>query len=161
MIDAGQTPNRRVGFISDTHGLLRQQVLTVFAGCELILHAGDIGEISVLDRLSEIAPVCAVRGNVDRDGATRSIPLTEVVAFAGHTFYMLHNLDDLDLDPAAAGFSAVVYGHSHQPTISKCDGVLYFNPGSAGPKRFSLPISVGIIEIGEAGLEPSLVPISA
>lgn len=154
-------PNRRVGVISDTHGLLRRQVLDELDGCELIFHAGDIGEISVLDRLSEIAPVCAVRGNVDRDGATRSIPLTEVVAFAGHTFYMLHNLDDLDLDPAAAGFSAVVYGHSHQPTISKCDGVLYFNPGSAGPKRFSLPISVGIIEIGEAGLEPSLVPISA
>ena len=153
-------PNRRVGVISDTHGLLRRQALNVLDGCELILHAGDIGEISVLDRLSEIAPVCAVRGNVDRDGATGSIPLTEVVAFAGHTFYMLHNLDDLDLDPAAAGFSAVVFGHSHQPTISRRDEVLYFNPGSAGPKRFSLPICVGIIEIGEDGLEPSLVQIT-
>ena len=153
--------NRRVGVISDTHGLLRRQALNVFDGCELILHAGDIGEISVLDRLSEIAPVCAVRGNVDRGGATASIPLTEVIEFAGHAFYLLHNLDYLDLEPTAAGFSAVVFGHSHQPTISRRDGVLYFNPGSAGPKRFSLPICVGIIEIGKTGLEPSLVPLPA
>ncbi len=151
----------RLGVISDTHGLIRPQALNLLKGCELILHGGDIGTPQVLAALRGCAPVCAVRGNIDREGGTAAMPATEAVEFAGHWFYLLHNLDDLDLDPKSAGFSAVVYGHSHQPAISRRDGVLYFNPGSAGPKRFSLPVCLGVIEIGQGGLDARIVPITA
>ncbi len=149
----------RIGVISDTHGLIRQQALDLLAGCELILHAGDVGKLSVLDKLREIAPVIAVRGNVDLDGGTEALPSTEAVEFAGHWLYLLHNLNQLDLDPKAAGFSGVISGHSHQPAISMRDGILFFNPGSAGPKRFSLPICLGTIDITEMGLEAGIVDI--
>jgi putative phosphoesterase len=138
---------KRIGVISDTHGLLRPQALALLHGCELILHGGDVGKPEVLERLREIAPVAAVRGNVDRGGGTETLPATAAVEFAGHWFYLLHNLAELDLDPQAAGFSAVVYGHSHQPAIARRGGVLYFNPGSAGPRRFSLPVCLGLVEI--------------
>jgi putative phosphoesterase len=142
---------RRIGVISDTHGLLRPEVLSLLAGVELILHGGDVGKPQVLEGLREIAPVVAVRGNVDRDGATAKLPATEAVEFAGHWFYLLHNLDELDIDPPAAGLGAVIYGHSHQPAIHRRDGVLYVNPGSAGPRRFSLPICLGLIDVCEDG----------
>jgi len=144
-------PARRIGVISDTHGLLRPQALDLLQGCGLILHGGDVGKPEVLERLREIAPVVAVRGNVDRDGATAKLPVTEAVEFAGHWFYLLHNLAELDLDLKAAGFSAVVCGHSHQPNIAWRDGVLYFNPGSAGPRRFSLPVCLGLVEVDRGG----------
>jgi len=148
-----------IGVISDTHGLLRPQVPALFEGVGLILHGGDIGKLEVLERLGEIAPMAAVRGNVDRSGGTERYPATEAVEFAGHWFYLLHNRDELDLDPAAAGFSAVVFGHSHRPCVEWRDGVLYFNPGSAGPSRFSLPISLGFIDLGADGLEARIVEL--
>jgi len=155
------SPARRIGIIADTHGLLRPQALALLEGCGLILHGGDVGKPEVLEKLADIAPVVAVRGNVDRGGATASLPATEAVEFAGHWFYVLHNLAELDLDLKTAGFSAVVYGHSHQPSIAHRDGVLYFNPGSAGPRRFSLPICLGLVEVGGGGeLAARIVDIS-
>lgn len=137
-----------VGVISDTHGLLRPEALDALAGSDLILHAGDIGPIGILDRLRQIAPVVAVRGNVDRSLSCRSLPEREVITCGGVDLYLLHNLAGLDLDPVAADFRAVIYGHSHQPAQQMRVGVLYFNPGSAGPRRFSLPISIGRLSIG-------------
>jgi uncharacterized protein len=150
---------QRIGVISDTHGLLRPEAVSLLAGVDLILHAGDIGKLQVLDGLKKIAPVTAVRGNVDRDGGTQRLPANEAVEILGHWFYLLHNLDELDFDPATAGFSAVIFGHSHQPSISRRDGVLYFNPGSAGPRRFSLPIALGFIDVSADDLEARFVEL--
>lgn len=136
-----------VGVISDTHGLLRPEAVAALAGVERIIHAGDIGERAVLDALGRLAPVSAVRGNNDRGGWARDIPETEVVEIAGVALYVLHDLHELDLDPRAAGFAAVIAGHSHQPRQEERDGVLYFNPGSAGPRRFRLPVSLGRLTI--------------
>lgn len=144
--------HRTIGVISDTHGLLRAEAIAALQGVELILHSGDMGSLSVLDQLAAIAPAVAVRGNVDRSGGTEALPATEAVEFAGHWFYLLHNLDELDLDPQAAGFSAVIHGHSHQPKLHYKDKVLYFNPGSAGPCRFKLPICLGILQVEEGGI---------
>lgn len=137
----------RIGVISDTHGLLRPVAIDALAGVEHILHAGDVGGVEILERLQSIAPVTAIRGNVDGFGPCSELPETEVVELGGLFFYMLHDLHALDLDPVAAGFAAVISGHSHQPKIEERKGVLYFNPGSAGPKRFSLPVSLGFLEI--------------
>lgn len=139
-----------VGVISDTHGLLRQEAIEALRGSDHILHAGDVGDPEILDRLRRLAPVTAVRGNVDTEAWARKLPMSEVVELGRLCIYMLHNLDELDLRPEAAGFRVVVYGHSHRPKIEEKNGVLYFNPGSAGPRRFKLPISVGrlIIEDG-------------
>jgi putative phosphoesterase len=131
-----------VGVISDTHGLLRGEAIHALRGAEQIIHAGDIGGLEILEKLGEIAPVTAVRGNVDGDWAS-SIPLSEVVEVEGVSIYVLHILQRLDLKPEAAGFGVVVYGHSHEPRQEVKNGVLYFNPGSAGPRRFKLPVSVG------------------
>jgi uncharacterized protein len=136
-----------VGVISDTHGLLRPEAVAALTGVERIIHAGDIGERAVLDALGRLAPVSAVRGNNDRGGWTRHIPETEVVEVGGVALYVLHDLHELDLDPRAAGFAAVITGHSHQPRQEERDGVLYFNPGSAGPRRFRLPVSLGRLTI--------------
>ena len=149
----------RIGVISDTHGLLRPQALALLDGCGLILHGGDVGKLEVLAQLQEIAPLVAVRGNVDQDGGTAKLPPTEAVEFAGRWFYLLHNLAELDLCPRAAGFSAVVHGHSHQPSIAWRDDVLYFNPGSAGPRRFSLPVCLGFVEIEKGELAARIVAI--
>ncbi|MFM8330237.1 MAG: metallophosphoesterase family protein [Candidatus Methylumidiphilus sp.] len=149
---------QRIGVISDTHGLMRPEALAHLQGSALILHGGDVGKMDVLERLREIAPVVAVRGNVDC-GDTGKLPATEAVEFAGHWFYILHDLAELDLDPQAAGFSAVVYGHSHEPSATRHNGVLYFNPGSAGPKRFRLPICLGQIETGDAGLDTRIISL--
>ena len=149
-----------IGVVSDTHGLLRREVLEVLAGAELIVHAGDVGDQSVLQELQLVAPVLAVRGNVDGGPGTGSLPLTRVVEAGRSTIYVLHRLSDLDLDPAAAGFAAVIYGHSHKSSVFWRDGVLYLNPGSAGPRRFNLPVSVATLEVGEGKLEPRVVELN-
>lgn len=132
-----------LGVISDTHGLLRPEAVAALRGSTCILHAGDVGSAEVLEGLRAIAPVTVVRGNVDRDAWARGIPQSEVVEIEGVSIYMLHILDELDLKPEAAGFGAVVYGHTHKPSSEVKDGVLYFNPGSAGPRRFKLSATVG------------------
>jgi putative phosphoesterase len=133
----------RIGVISDTHGLLRPEAIEALRGSDHIIHAGDVGDPAILDELAEIAPVTAVRGNVDTGVWSRKLPLTDVLEIAGASIYVLHILDELDLKPAAAGFAAVIYGHSHKPHSEMKGGVLYFNPGSAGPRRFNLPVTVG------------------
>ncbi len=148
-----------IGVISDTHGLLRPAAIEALRGVEHILHAGDVGDPSILDSLRNVAPVTAIRGNIDVGGPCSHLPATEVVTLHGHTFYMLHDRHALDLDPAAAGFSAVISGHSHKPLLEWRQGVLYMNPGSAGPRRFSLPVSIGLVAIGADGLQPRLVTL--
>jgi hypothetical protein len=132
-----------IGVISDTHGLLRPEALSALQGSDRIIHAGDVGDPAILDRLAEIAPVTAVRGNVDRESWARNIPETNILELNGASIYILHILESLDLKPVSAGIRAVIYGHSHVPKQEMKDGVLYFNPGSAGPRRFQLPITVG------------------
>lgn len=139
--------SRRLGVISDTHGLIRPEALALLAGCELIVHAGDVGKPEVLAELRKIAPVVAVRGNNDRGDWAKSLAETEVLEFAGLYLYVLHDLHELDLDPAAAGFRVVISGHSHRPEITYRGGVLYLNPGSAGPRRFKLPVSLALLEV--------------
>jgi uncharacterized protein len=141
----------KIGVVSDTHGLLRPEVLPLLSGSEHILHLGDMGDPEILGVLARIAPVTAIRGNVDTHGPCAQLPATEVASFAGHDFYMLHDVHQLDLDPVAAGFSAVLYGHSHKPEIRRHKGVLYLNPGSCGPRRFQLPISCARITIHSEG----------
>ena len=132
-----------VGVISDTHGLLRPEALAALQGSDYIIHAGDIDDPAILKKLAEIAPVTAVRGNVDRGAWAKKIPETNVLEIDGLDIYVLHDLNQLDLRPEAAGFAAVISGHSHVPKQEMKNGVLYFNPGSAGPRRFKLPVSVG------------------
>jgi len=131
----------RIGVVSDTHGLLRPELLPLLQGCDHILHCGDVGDISILTALESIAPVTAIRGNIDTRGPSAELPAIEVVTIRTKDVYMLHDLHTLDLDPAAAGFAAVLSGHSHQPSIRHEKGVLYLNPGSCGPRRFRLPIT--------------------
>jgi len=131
----------RIGILSDTHGLLRPEVLTLLAGSGHILHLGDVGDPEILGKLAKLAPVTAIRGNIDTQGPCAMLPETEVVTLASLDFYLLHNIQALDLDPAAAGFAAVLYGHSHKPEIRRHKGVLYLNPGSCGHRRFQLPIN--------------------
>ena len=152
-------PSPRIGIISDTHGLLRPEAVEALRGVEHILHAGDVGVLSILDSLRELAPVTAISGNIDVGGPCSHLPATEVITLRGQTFYMLHDRQALDLDPAAAGFAAVISGHSHRPLIEWRKGVLYMNPGSAGPRRFSLPVSIGLLTIGADGLQPRLVTL--
>jgi len=140
-----------IGVISDTHGLLRPEVLTLIEGSNHILHLGDVGDPEILGTLAKIAPVTAVRGNVDTHGPCALLPETEVVTLAGCGFYLLHDVSRLDLDPSKAGFAAVLYGHSHNPEIRHRKSVLYMNPGSCGPRRFQLPITSGRIVIDENG----------
>lgn len=139
-----------IGVISDTHGLLRPEVKPALTGVEHILHLGDIGDFAILKSLEKVAPVTAIRGNVDRTGKCSKLPETEVVLFEGHYLYMLHDVQTIHLDPAAAKFSVVLFGHSHKPEIRRHKGVLYFNPGSCGPRRFSLPVTIGKLTLEEA-----------
>ena len=145
----------KIGVISDTHGLLRPEAVNALRGSNRIIHAGDVGDPAILEELSRLAPVTAIRGNVDREKWARRLPPTDVLEAAGLAIYVLHNLEDLDLRPESAGFAAVVYGHSHVPKQQTRNGVLYFNPGSAGPRRFRLPVSVGrlIVEGGKLRAE--------
>ena len=147
------------GIISDTHGLLRPEALRALRGSDRILHAGDVGAPEILEALAQIAPVTAIRGNVDTEPWARTLPATEVVNAGGVSIFMLHNLAQLDLKPAAAGFHVVIYGHTHHPKMEEKNGVLYFNPGSAGPRRFNLPVSVGKLVIEEGKVRAKLVSL--
>jgi putative phosphoesterase len=139
----------RIGVISDTHGLLRPEAQRALLGVQLIIHAGDVGAPEILTHLELIAPMFAVRGNVDTQPWAKKLPLTTVVETSGFSFYVLHNLKDLDLNPQAAGFDAVISGHTHQAEHRLDAGVLYLNPGSAGPRRFHLPITLALLEIDQ------------
>ena len=151
----------KIGVISDTHGLLRPEVAPALAGVERILHLGDVGKISILRELEKIAPVTAIRGNVDSEGPCRDLPETEVVVIEDSYLYMLHDLNTLHLDPAAGKFAAVLSGHTHVPKFFKKRGVLYFNPGSCGPRRFQLPVTVGMLTFGEdAELLAEIIPLT-
>lgn len=136
-----------LGLISDTHGLLREEAVRALRGSDLILHGGDVGGSGILETLRTVAPVVAVRGNVDTDPWGQTLPLTEIIELGETTVYMLHILQDLDINPAAAGFQIVVSGHSHKPGQTEKDGVIYINPGSAGPRRFQLPVTVARLDL--------------
>lgn len=149
----------RIGVISDTHGLLRAEAVRALAGADLIVHAGDVGGPEVLEALRAVAPVVAVRGNNDRGAWAAALAETEVVEHLGRSLYVLHDVKQLDLDPRAAGFDAVIAGHSHQPRIERRDGVLYLNPGSAGPRRFRLPVALAWLDVDPAGLAAEIVQL--
>lgn len=148
-----------IGVISDTHGLLRAEAIEHLRDSDHIIHAGDIGSSEIIPRLQQIAPVTAIRGNIDIEPWTRQFPETEVVELAGKLIYIIHDVNSLDLKPQAAGFTAVISGHSHQPKHDTRDGVLYFNPGSAGPRRFKLPVTLGRLEIGMRHLHAEIIQI--
>jgi uncharacterized protein len=148
-----------IGVISDTHGLLRPEAVATLRGSEHIIHAGDIGAPEILDQLAAIAPVTAVRGNIDKGAWARKMPETAVAKFGGISIYVLHDLAQLDLKPEAAGFRVVIYGHSHIAKQEARNGVLYFNPGSAGPRRFKLPVSVGRLRVEDGKVRFELVTI--
>jgi putative phosphoesterase len=151
----------KIGVVSDTHGLLRPEVAPALAGVERILHLGDVGKPSVLNALGKIAPVTAVRGNVDREGPCGKLPETEVLLIEGRYVYMLHDLNTLHLDPAAGKFAAVLFGHTHVPNFYRRKGVLYFNPGSCGPRRFGLPVTVGLLTVGKDGeFKAKIIPLT-
>jgi hypothetical protein len=138
---------KTIGLISDTHGLLRPEALTALEGSDLVIHAGDVGDPDILEALKAIAPVFAVRGNVDTEPWAQSLPETEVVEADPATIYILHDVHALDLDPVAAGFHIIVTGHSHKPSRTEHGGVLFLNPGSAGPRRFDLPVTVALLRL--------------
>jgi hypothetical protein len=150
---------KRIGLISDTHGLLRDSAVDALADSDIIIHAGDIDTPEILDALKKIAPVYPVRGNMDRNTGGDALPKYEIVEMDAFSIYVLHDIAQLDLDPAAAGFAVVVSGHSHQPKIKYRDNVLYINPGSAGPRRFTLPISVGMLELESGRITPKIIEL--
>jgi len=151
---------RHIGVISDTHGLLRPQAVEALRGSALIIHAGDVGRPEILDELRRIAPVVAVRGNVDRDAWAERLPQSEIIEHEDVRLYVLHILEDLDLDQPTAGFHAVITGHTHKPKMETKDGVLYFNPGSAGPRRFDHPVSVGRLSIENGQLRGEIITLT-
>jgi len=148
-----------VGLISDTHGLLRESAVAALNGVDLIIHAGDIDNPGILDRLNQIAPVYAVSGNMDRHPGLGHLPRFDMIEVGGIYVCIIHDQHQLDLDPSAAGCSVVVYGHSHRPAINKKNGVFYVNPGSAGPRRFKLPVSIGFLDIDGRECTPRLMKI--
>ncbi len=139
----------RIAVVSDTHGLLRPEIFPDLAKVDHILHAGDVGDPAILDALRQIAPVTAIRGNIDRSGPCAALPATEALELGGCLLYLLHNLDDLDINPATAGIGVVISGHTHKAAITQRDGVLYVNPGSIGPRRFSLPITFALLHLDD------------
>ncbi|MGA6925388.1 MAG: metallophosphoesterase family protein [Desulfosarcina sp.] len=150
----------KVGLLSDTHGLVRPEVENALAGCSRILHAGDVGDAGVLARLERIAPVTAVRGNMDHGSWSAGLPAKEMLEIGGVTFYLLHDLHHLDLDPVAASIHVVVSGHTHQPDLFEKNGVTYLNPGSAGHRRFNYPVSIGWIDISNGRFSASIIEIA-
>ncbi|HUU34222.1 MAG TPA: metallophosphoesterase family protein [Vicinamibacterales bacterium] len=152
-------PRVTVGVISDTHGLLRPEAVAALHGVDLILHAGDVGPAEILDQLRQIAPTTAVRGNVDTAIWTTALPISDVISVGGLELYMLHDRTALDLDPVAAGFAAVIFGHSHRPGAEMRDGVLHLNPGSAGPRRFTLPVTIARLTIAHGRLAHEVVEL--
>jgi uncharacterized protein len=151
--------SRHIGLISDTHGLLREEAIEALRGSDLILHAGDVGKPEILDALRAVAPIVAVRGNVDHGSWASALPTTAIAEGEAALIYMLHDLKELDLDPVAAGFGVVVSGHSHKPAHSERSGTLYINPGSAGPKRFTLPTTIARLNLGSSPWEVEFVDI--
>ena len=149
-----------LGVIADTHGLLRPEAISALRGADIIIHAGDVGKPEILAALRTVAPVYAVRGNVDRGAWAEALPATEVVPYSGYQIYVLHDRNELDLTPAVAGFHAVISGHSHQPHHDEHDGVLYLNPGSAGPRRFNLPVTLGRITVVDDSLRAEIVRLT-
>ncbi len=159
-----QTVSRKltaIGLISDTHGLLREEALRALKSSELIIHAGDVGKPEIIDTLKRIAPVVAVRGNVDTEPWASALPETEIVEAGAATIFVLHDVHALDLNPAAAGFHIVVSGHSHKPARTECDGVLYINPGSAGPRRFQLPVTFARLDLGQTPWKVDFLDLSS
>ncbi len=148
-----------IGVISDTHGLLRPEAIAALQGSDRIIHAGDVGDRAILDRLSQIAPTTAVRGNIDKEPWAHKLPETEVAEVGGISIYILHDISKLDFKPEAAGLKAVVYGHSHIPKQEMRKGILFFNPGSAGPRRFKLPVTIGRLVIENHQVHAELVQI--
>jgi putative phosphoesterase len=148
-----------IGVISDTHGLLRPEAVEALAGVDHILHAGDVGDPRILDQLRAIAPLTAIRGNIDGSGVCGALPATDVVELGGHLFYLVHALQDLDVDPVSAGIAAVVSGHSHRPGVEERKGVLYLNPGSAGPRRFDLPVTLAKVTVTAEKLSARIVSL--
>ncbi len=149
-----------IGIISDTHGLLRHEALAALQGVEHIIHAGDIGKPEIISRLAEVAPVTAIRGNVDGAEWADAFPSTDSLELFGHRFFIIHDRNDLSFDPAKEGYGVVISGHSHRPGIETVEGVLYVNPGSAGPRRFKLPITVAILRQKAGKVLPSLIQIA-
>ena len=149
----------KIGLISDTHNLVRSEAKLALAGVTRILHAGDICGPDVLAELGEIAPVTAVRGNNDHGPWVETVPVTTAIEIGGVAIYMLHNLSELDLDPRTAGFQVVISGHTHRPLVEHKGNVLFVNPGSAGPRRFKLPISLAILEIGNGGVAANVLTL--
>ena len=150
----------RIGIISDTHGLLRPEAIKQLAGADHIIHAGDIGAPEVIEGLRRIAPTTAVRGNIDAGEWAKDYPDTELVVLGGRALYVLHNIKEIKLDPAASGFEVVISGHSHRPKIATKNGVLYVNPGSAGPRRFKLPIAVATLALSDRAILPRILEIA-
>ena len=150
----------RIGLISDTHGLLRPEAVAALQGCAQIIHAGDIGKPQVLDGLRAIAPLEAIRGNIDTADWAQVLPERLDLRIGGLTLHVLHDLKQLDIDPLAAGIDVVIAGHSHKPKVERRDGVLYVNPGSAGPRRFSLPISLALLELNDGQAQVELISLS-
>jgi uncharacterized protein len=150
----------RVGLISDTHGLLRPEAVAELVGSDIIIHAVDIGKPEIVHRLAEIAPTFAVRGNIDHGDWVAAFPPTQLVEVETLRFFVLHDVAQLDLDPAKAGFAAVVFGHSHKPAIETRAGVLFLNPGSAGPRRFTLPVTVGRAHVSGLHIRPEIVHLA-
>jgi putative phosphoesterase len=148
----------RIGVISDTHGLLRPEALAALSGADHILHAGDVGDPLILGALRALAPVTAIRGNVDSGPQWAGLPAAEAVELGGRLFYLIHSRHDLDIDPAEGGVAVVVSGHSHQASAERKQGVLYLNPGSAGPRRFALPVTVAILTL-ESEIKVEIVPL--
>jgi len=149
-----------IGIISDTHGLVRPQAIEALAGVEMILHAGDVGNQQVLDTLNEIAPVVAVRGNNDKGDWAESLPDWEVVEVGDVSIYMVHDVKEIDISPSGAGFQVVVSGHSHKPSVEEQRGVLYVNPGSAGPRRFTLPVTLAHLNVNGKKIKAHIVELS-
>jgi len=149
----------RIGVISDTHGLLRPEALAALARVDHILHAGDVGDPAILDALAAVAPLTAIRGNIDTKGRCAALPATEILELGGTSIYMLHDRNQIDLNPAAAGITIVISGHSHKPAIEHRGGVLYFNPGSAGPRRFSLPVTTGLLTLDDGSPTAEIVEL--
>ena len=148
-----------IGVLSDTHGLLRPEAVAALQGVDHILHAGDVGDPGILAALRSIAPLTAIRGNIDRAGVCAELPATEVVELAGALFYLVHSVHDLDITPEAAGVAAVISGHSHHPGYQSHRDVLYLNPGSAGPRRFKLPVTLAHVRIEGSTLTPTLLTL--
>ena len=153
------TSSTKIGIISDTHGLLRQEAEDILADCDHILHAGDVGDGQILERLASFAPLTAVRGNMDYGSWSNALPANEMVEIAGTLFYILHDLHRLDLDPSAAGIQMVVSGHTHQPELFREYGVTFLNPGSAGPRRFNYPVSLAEVCINNGTVSPRIIEI--